>query len=136
MIWDRRIEVFKDKKLAVDFDGTIVTDKFPEIGEPNWEFIEWLKKCKDNGCRLILWTCRNNTSPTCPGVLDNAVEFCNSIGLEFDAINENLPEVKEKWGGDTRKVLADYYLDDKSVIVQIIRAEYLGGSCEEVYTKN
>ena len=117
MIWNKNLEVFKDKKLAVDFDGTIVSDKFPEIGEPNLEFIEWLKKCKENGCRLVLWTCRNNTCPSCPNVLTEAVEFCRSLGLIFDAVNENLPEVQEKWKGDTRKVMVDYYIDDKAIVM-------------------
>ena len=117
MIWNKDLEVFKNKKLAVDFDGTIVTDKFPEIGEPNFEFIEWLKKCKENGCRLILWTCRNDICKGFPGVLTRAVEFCNSLGLTFDAVNENLPEVQQRWGGDTRKVMVDYYIDDKSMLI-------------------
>ena len=118
MIWNKNLEVLENKKLAVDFDGTIVTDKFPEIGEPNMELVDWLKKCKEKGCRLVLWTCRNNTCKGYPGILDKAVEYCkNVLGLVFDSVNENLPEVQQKWGGDTRKVMVDYYLDDKSVIV-------------------
>lgn len=100
------------KTIAVDFDGTIVTDKFPEIGEPNFDLVNWLNSYRSNGGKLILWTSRNNL---CNNDLDKAVAFCSSIGLEFDAINENLKENQIKWGGDTRKVLADYYLDDKAV---------------------
>lgn len=100
----------RNKIIAVDFDGTIVTDKFPEIGEPNFELIEWLKQYRAEGGKLILWTSRNKEQ------LPKAVEFCKTIGLEFDAINENLKEVQDKWKGDTRKVLADYYLDDKAVV--------------------
>ena len=36
-------------------------------------------------------------------------------GLEFDAVNEALPEHKEKWENDTRKIWADYYIDDKAI---------------------
>ena len=36
------------------------------------------------------------------------------FGLEFDAVNENLPEINELFGGDCRKIYADVYLDDKS----------------------
>lgn len=96
--------------LAVDFDGTLVTDKFPEIGEPNTELIEWLKEYQSRGGKLVLFTSRNKEQ------LPKAVEFCKSLGLIFDAVNENLKEVQEKWQGDTRKVLADYYIDDKALL--------------------
>lgn len=34
--------------------------------------------------------------------------------LEFDAVNENLPEIIERYGSDGRKIYADVYIDDKS----------------------
>ena len=103
------LKVEEGKTIAVDFDGTIVTDKFPEIGEPNYDLIKWLIGYQSRGGKLILWTSRNGDA------LPKAVEFCKSLGLEFNAVNENLKEVQEKWKGDTRKVLADYYLDDKAI---------------------
>lgn len=102
-------EIEEGKTIAVDFDGTIVTDKFPEIGEPNYDLIKWLIGYQSRGGKLILWTSRNGEA------LPKAVEFCKSLGLEFNSVNENLKEVQEKWKGDTRKVLADYYLDDKAI---------------------
>lgn len=103
------LKVEEGKTIAVDFDGTIVTDKFPEIGEPNYDLIKWLIGYQSRGGKLILWTSRNGDA------LPKAVEFCKSLGLEFNSVNENLKEVQEKWKGDTRKVLADYYLDDKAI---------------------
>jgi 2-hydroxy-3-keto-5-methylthiopentenyl-1-phosphate phosphatase len=120
MKWTKDLEVFKNKVIAVDFDGTIVSDSFPKIGEPNLELISWLNSCKDNGCKLILWTCRSNNivlEGKDEGVLAEAVSFCRTVGLEFDAVNENLKEVQEKWCNDTRKVLADFYLDDKNILI-------------------
>lgn len=95
--------------MAIDFDGTLVEDKFPEIGEPKRDVIELVRRLQEAGVRTILWTCRNGD------MLPPAVEWCKQQGLNFAAVNENLPEIQEKWKGDTRKVLADYYLDDKSV---------------------
>ena len=47
------LEVIKQGKIiAVDFDGTIVTDKFPEIGEPNLELVAWLKQYRANGGKV------------------------------------------------------------------------------------
>lgn len=93
---------------AIDFDGTLCESAFSEIGSPNLALIEHLKRRKQ-GNKLILWTCRVGDR------LQEAVEWCKKYGLEFDAVNENLPEMIEQWGGESRKVFADVYIDDKSV---------------------
>lgn len=99
------------KIYAIDFDGTItVRSRFPEIGEPRIEFIEWLKSQQAEGAKLVLWTCRTGR------LLDEAVKFCESFKLRFDAVNDNLPEIKEKFGENPRKVFAHKYIDDASVV--------------------
>ena len=100
------------KIIAVDFDGTICTDAYPEIGEPRWDVINKLKIEKARGAALILWTCR------CGMDLFAAIRACYEWGLEFDAVNENLPESKERWGNDPRKIAADIYLDDRAMNVK------------------
>lgn len=95
--------------IAVDFDGTIVEDKYPEIGEPYTQTIKFLKDSKEQGHKLILWTCRTGAE------LDEAIQACRSFGLEFDAVNDNLPEIQEKYQDNARKVYADIYYDDKAV---------------------
>lgn len=52
----------KQNIIAVDFDGTLCENKWPEIGMPNEELIEYLKKRQTNGEKLILWTSRNEES--------------------------------------------------------------------------
>lgn len=95
---------------AVDFDGTLCESIFPGIGSPNMALINHLIKRKKQGNKIILWTCRVNER------LQEAVEWCKGYGLEFDAINENLPEMIESHGGsDSRKIFADIYIDDKAV---------------------
>ena len=104
--------------LAIDFDGTLCENKFPEIGAANHRLISELIRYKHNNpdTKYILWTCRDNNTPE--RNLDKAVEFCREYGLEFDAVNENLPEVKALFGNnDTRKVYAILYLDDKSMLI-------------------
>lgn len=118
---------FKDlpKIVAVDFDGTLVTDKYPEIGEPNEYLFEVLKALRqDCGVKVVLWTCRNFTDEY-GDMLEDAIEFCKTQGLEFDAINENIQEVQELTGEDTRKVYADLYIDDKSVLPDTLIARWL-----------
>ena len=98
--------------VAVDFDGTLCENAFPNIGAPKEDVIAQVKECKKYGWRIILWTCRNRE------YLTEAVEWCKLHGLEFDAVNENLPEVEEMFGGYTRKLFADVYIDDKNILVE------------------
>ena len=94
--------------LAVDFDGTLCADSYPEIGKANAELIEELKRRQSRGDKLILWTCRAEH------FLDDAVVWCKNHGLYFDAVNDNVPETVELWGHDSRKISADIYIDDRS----------------------
>lgn len=98
----------ENRIIAVDFDGTLCEDAYPEMGEPNLYLIQILKELKLQGKQLILWTCR------CGKELEEAVHWCRKFELEFDAVNQNVPENIKKYGTDTRKVYADLYLDDKA----------------------
>lgn len=95
------------KIIAVDFDGTLCENNWPAIGKANWDLIHYLNAEKNQGARIILWTCRAGDR------LRNAIEWCALNGLTFDAVNENLPEIIERFGEDTRKLYADEYIDDK-----------------------
>ena len=97
------------KIIAVDFDGTLCENRFPEIGKPNFVLIEGLRELRRAGNKIILWTCRVDHW------LEEAVGWCKALGLEFDEVNNNLPEKIEKWGNDTRKIYADIYIDDKAM---------------------
>lgn len=94
--------------IAVDFDGTLCTDAYPAIGLPNLPLIMLMKELKSQGKKIILWTCR------CGQQLEEAVDWCRRFGLEFDAVNENVTEIIEKYGTDARKIYADVYIDDKA----------------------
>ncbi|MDD3663468.1 MAG: hypothetical protein PHT84_06490 [Candidatus Pacebacteria bacterium] len=97
--------------IAVDFDGTLCYSNWPELGEPNQALIAYLKNWKNNGNKLILWTCRIGDA------LSKAVEWCQNQGLEFDAVNDNLPEIVEYYGSNSRKITCDYYIDDRMMEV-------------------
>lgn len=106
--------------VAVDFDGTLVEDKFPEIGDSRYWVVDLVRRLQKAGVRTVLWTCRRDEDKR--AYLSEAVKWCEQHGLLFSAVNENLPEVQAKWGGDTRKVMVDYYLDDKSLGFGITKA--------------
>lgn len=95
-------------KIAVDFDGTIVEHRYPEIGETKLFAFETLKELQKRGFLLILWTFRVGKE------LDEAVEFCRNNGVEFYAVNKNYPE--EVFDESTpRKIDVDIFIDDRNL---------------------
>ena len=93
--------------IAVDFDGTLCRDCYPKIGDANEGLICRLKDLHRQGNRLILWTSRQGER------LEEALHFFFFCLLLFDAVNENLPEIIEQFGSDSRKIFADIYIDDR-----------------------
>ena len=72
--------------IAVDFDGTIVEHKYPKIGEEIPFAIDTLKMLIKDHHKLILWSVREGD------LLEEAVEWCRSRGVEFYAVNRDYPE--------------------------------------------
>ena len=99
------------KIIAIDFDGTLVTNKFPDIGEPIHETITALKGEQDAGAKVILWTCRKGE------MLGAAINWCCEHEILLDAVNANMPEMIEFFGGDTRKIFANEYWDDRALLM-------------------
>ncbi len=98
------------KIIAVDFDGTLCYSNWPDVGEPNKELIEYLRIWKKKGHKLILWTCRAGDA------LERAILWCKDHGLLFDAVNDNLPEIVELYGNNSRKITCDWYIDDRAML--------------------
>lgn len=99
----------KNPKIAVDFDGTIVESRYPDIGKPKMFAFDTLKKLQDKGFLLILWTYRYGKE------LEEAVDFCKSNGIDFYAVNESFPGEEFVKGKMSRKIDADIFIDDRNV---------------------
>lgn len=97
--------------ICVDFDGTLCEHKYPEIGEPYNKIIEKLIMRQILGDKLILWTCRDGEK------LQEAVDWCKKQGLFFDAVNDDLPEIKKSFTFKSKKVYGDIYLDDRNILI-------------------
>lgn len=106
---EKQEEPKRPKIWAVDFDGTLHFGRYPNIGPANEELINVLKVARSIGVLLILWTSREGV------VLDEAVDWCRDHGLEFDAVNDNIPMCAELFGYNSRKVGADLYIDDRAM---------------------
>ncbi len=95
-------------KIAIDFDGTIVEDAYPEIGKPMLFAFETMKELQKQKHQLILWTYRSGAE------LEQAVEFCREHGIEFYAVNQSYQE--EKYDDSiSRKILAHVFIDDRNL---------------------
>ena len=96
--------------IAVDFDGILVEDRFPDIGPINYRMTNFARQLILEGHELVLWTSRVGKP------LQDAVKWCEAQDIRFCAINDNAPSNKAKYEAQypqgTRKVCADIYIDD------------------------
>lgn len=114
--------------IAIDFDGVLCEDRFPEIGAPDYEVISLVRQLIDAGHEVILWTCRVDAR------LQEAVEWCEDRGLHFCAVNENAPSNRARWESEypngTRKVYADVYVEDHDLLYRRAERLYREGTRE------
>jgi hypothetical protein len=96
--------------LSVDFDGTIVEDAYPYIGELKPNAKEVITGLFENGHDIIINTCRAGTYEA------DVYQFLDDWDIPYNYINCNLPEKVEHYGMDCRKISADVYIDDKNII--------------------
>lgn len=102
--------IFKSMTIAVDFDGTIVEHRYPDIGKEIPFATDTLKMLIKEHHKLILWSVREGK------LLDDAVEWCKARGVEFYAVNKDFPEEDvEKNMHFSRKLKADVWIDDRNV---------------------
>lgn len=93
--------------IAIDFDGTIVEDEYPEIGEPKLFVFESLQQMIEHRHQLILWTTREGRR------LQEAVEFCRKNGVEFYAVNKSYPDERFE-DMESRKIICDLFVSNKN----------------------
>ena len=94
------------KVYAIDFDGTIVRNRWPEIGDPYLSVVQYISALQERGDKWILYTMREGEK------LQEALKFLEELDLKPDAVNDNLPELQKKFNGNPRKIYADVYIDD------------------------
>ena len=96
--------------IAIDFDGTIVEDRYPAIGPERPFATETLRMLIKDRHQLILWTVREGDK------LQEAINWCRERGVEFWAVNRDYPEEEiDKNNHFSRKIKADYFIDDRNI---------------------
>jgi len=91
--------------FAVDFDGTVVEHKYPEIGLEIEGAVQTLSDLQRRGHKIIIWTCRAGED------LCKAKCWLARRGFFADKYNENM---KLEWTPESPKIYADVYLDDRN----------------------
>lgn len=100
------------KIIAVDFDGTLVENKWPKIGKMKKDVVKRLyDEIFDEKAYVIIWTCRSGTQ------LQEMQDWLVENKVYFDRINANAPWIIDQYGRDNRKIYADEYWDDKAVLI-------------------
>lgn len=98
----------KEFIVAVDFDGTVVEEAYPQIGNLLPGARQALENFKSLGMTIIIWTCR------CDNREQEAIDYLLKHKVPFDYINQNDPRRNEFYNSDSRKISADQYIDDRN----------------------
>ena len=90
--------------IAVDFDGTIVTHEYPEIGKEVPGAIETIKVLQKNGHDVFLWTMRDKLE------LQEAIAYLEDKGIYLNGYNRSPAQFSS-----SLKQYASIYIDDAAL---------------------
>lgn len=96
--------------IAVDFDGTVVTHEYPNMGQ-DIGATQYLLAAVDLGAKLILHTVRDGKE------LEDAVQWFERRGIALYGVNDN-PNQHE-WS-TSRKIHANLFIDDLAFGVPLV----------------
>lgn len=109
---------------GIDFDGTLVDHRFPDIGEDVPGAFPWLRRYQAAGAKLVLWTMRSDGRPDGTSPLADAVVHCRARGIEFWGVNQN--HEQRSWTLSP-KVYAHVYIDDAAACCPLRQNPRVGG---------
>lgn len=96
--------------VAIDFDGTIVENEYPNIGPLKENAIRCIRLLKEIGCNIIITSCRTNTI-----IHPNLAERLTQVKIMKAFLERNNIPFDEIDNGTQGKVDADVYIDDRAV---------------------
>jgi hypothetical protein len=104
----------KFSTYAIDFDDTITQNtKFPEIGELRPHADRVMRRIKESGGEIAIWTCRTGEHE------ERVKKFLESHNIPYDTFNDILPSERKVWGEGGRKIFTHCYIDDKGIYAQM-----------------
>ncbi len=111
--------------ICIDFDGTIVDHRFPEIGPPVPFALEWMRKFQEAGAKLILFTMRSDSGKSGDS-LTNAVRYLEENGIKLFGVNRNPTQVH--WTSSP-KAYGQLYIDDAAFGCPLIHPDGFHRPC-------
>lgn len=96
--------------IAIDFDGTIVEEGYPNIGAMRKGAYKYIRKLVNEGHFIIINTCRSGEYEL------EAKIWCMRNNIFYHYFNKNHSELIKDFGCDSRKISADIYIDDKNLV--------------------
>lgn len=102
MDWTNKLKNNETLTIAIDFDGTVVTHEYPNVGK-DVGAIPILKKFVTEGHKLILFTMRDGEQ------LTDAINWFKSNEIELYGIQYN---PSQKHWTKSNKCYANLYIDD------------------------
>ncbi|NNH59463.1 hypothetical protein HLI01_22265 [Rhizobium laguerreae] len=106
--------------ICIDFDGTIVDHRYPDIGAPAPEALEWMEEFTKAGAKLILFTMRSGVE------LLEAANYVASNGVALYGVNRN-PD-QDTWT-TSPKAYGHLYIDDAAFGCPKIRPHGFARDC-------
>lgn len=96
--------------ICIDFDGCVTEgDWFPEVAPIIPEAIKTINLWYNQGHTIIFSSCRT-------GITQQAAEVALDLhGVRYHYFNKNDPSRTKKYQNDSRKIGADFYIDDKQI---------------------
>ncbi len=102
-------EYYRNRKsltLAIDFDGTIVSHAYPNIGEPIKNAKEVMDRLMERGHKIVIWTARNGKD------LEKVRNWLIKNKYHFECINKNIINAPYRpWP----KIYCDLFIEDRNV---------------------
>ncbi|MCU1288444.1 MAG: hypothetical protein JWN60_673 [Acidobacteria bacterium] len=104
-----------NKIIAVDFDGTVVTHEFPEIGKEVPHAVRVLKRLNENKVKIIVWTmrCGEHLEKDAAGWFEER---------EINVWSYNTNPQQASWS-QSPKCYAQAYIDDAAIGCPLIHPE-------------
>jgi hypothetical protein len=111
--------------ICIDFDGTIVDHRFPEVGPPVPGALQWLKRFQEAGAKLILFTMRSDQGNGA-NALSLAVHYLENNGINLYGVNKNPTQVH--WTSSP-KAYGQLYIDDAAFGCPLIHPDGFHRPC-------
>jgi hydroxymethylpyrimidine pyrophosphatase-like HAD family hydrolase len=106
----------KPSIIAVDFDGTCVDHRFPEVGPDLPDAVFVLKDLVAHDHKLILWTMRGGDP------LRDAAYWFENKGIPLFGVNAN--PTQGSWTSSP-KAYAQFYIDDAAVGAPLMQLAWM-----------